>query len=59
MKQIEDQTWCDLERLLNKVANEREEDSDGPGNMPTANSYAAQTMIKTLGMERRKPIGLF
>ncbi len=58
MRQIDDADWDKLEELLNRVANEREQDSDGPGSTPTNNSYAAQKMIKKLNMMRRKPPGL-
>ncbi len=54
MPQINNEVWIELETLLNYVANEREQDHDGPGSCPTYNSYAAQAMIKKLEMERRK-----
>ena len=47
--------WDSLEELLNKVANEREQDSDGPGSFPTYNARKAMKMIQDLGMERCKP----
>ncbi len=47
--------WKKLEELLNDVANEREQDDEGPGSYPTGNARAAFKMIKELKMERRKP----
>lgn len=55
MKQVSDEHWEQLCVLLNRVANEREQDRDGPGSGPTYNSYAAQGMIKDLDIERKKP----
>ncbi len=58
MPQINDDVWAELEVLLNRVADEREQDHDGSGSCPTYNSYRAQAMIKKLEMERRKAVGL-
>ncbi|MEK7540872.1 MAG: hypothetical protein AAB529_01370 [Patescibacteria group bacterium] len=55
LAEIPEETWIELEELLNQVANEREEDSDGPGSMPTNNARKARFMLDKLWMERRKP----
>ena len=52
---LSDDMWKKLEELLNHVANEREQDDEGPGSDPTGNAHAAFNMIKELKMERRKP----
>jgi hypothetical protein len=55
MRQISDRRWKKLEKFLNTVANEREEDSDGPGSAPSYNATAALNMIREFRMDRRKP----
>ena len=55
MRLISAKRWKELEELLNRVANEREEDRDGPGSAPTPNSRCAKDMLGDLKMERRKP----
>jgi hypothetical protein len=53
-EEISDEVWTELEELLNRVSNERKEDDDGPGSMPTGNAKAARDMLDKLWMERRK-----
>jgi len=53
MRKIGENKWKALEKLLNSVANERQEDSDGPGSSPTANANSARAMLADFGMERR------
>lgn len=55
---ISDEQWRKLRELLNRVADEREEDTYGPGSGPPSNSYSAQSILKELGMERKKAPGL-
>ena len=55
MRQISIYHWVKLEKLLNEVADERDQDDDGPGSMPTYNAQAARNMLSELLMERRKP----
>lgn len=43
-----------LEAFLNQVADERDEDRDGPGSMPSHNAYKAMDLLKEFGMERKK-----
>lgn len=55
LRQISEELWKELEELLNRVANERQQDSTGPGSGPSDNARGAYKIIKKLGMERRKP----
>ncbi len=53
--EIPKETWEELEKLLNRLADEREQDDDGPGGMPTHNAKLARDMLDKLWMKRRKP----
>lgn len=44
--------WQELAMLLNRVADEREEDSDGPGSMPSDNARQAKKLMEKIGIER-------
>ncbi len=55
MKKVSDELWKELEELLNRVANEREQDDDGLGSMPTTNATLAQIMLDKLEMKKSKP----
>ena len=49
------QQWDELSVLLNRVANEREEDRDGPGSYPSHNARSALETLSDLGIKRDKP----
>lgn len=50
-----EELWKKLAKFLNEIANEREQDSDGPGSAPTANSNSARKLMEELGIKRQKP----
>jgi len=58
MKQISDELWQELDDFLNRVANEREQDPNGPGSYPTYNSNEARILMKKFRIERRNPVHL-
>jgi hypothetical protein len=49
---IPDELWYDLAVFLNLVADEREQDSEGPGSMPSDHARTARKILRELGMER-------
>ena len=54
-EEITDELLAELETLLNRVADEREQDDDSPGSTRTDNAIQARHMLDKLCMERHKP----
>lgn len=52
---LSDDQWQQIELLLNRVADEREQDRDGPGEDLTHNARSALQMLRDLNMERCWP----
>lgn len=57
--EIRDELWQKLCEFLNHVADEREQDSTGPGSYPSYNASSARVLIDELGIERKKGKGVF
>ena len=55
---ISEHNLKELKKLLNRVADERAQDSDGPGSYPTHNAYAAREILQRLGLPREKGPGV-
>ena len=54
IEEITDALIVELEEFLNRVTDEREQDDDGLGSMPTHNARLARNLLDKFGLQRRK-----